>query len=30
VGRNASNTKRAKFIVLLLKDKDKPVLTPVK
>ncbi|BAN27404.1 cupin domain-containing protein [Caballeronia insecticola] len=29
VGRNASNTKRAKFIVLLLKDKDKPVLTPV-
>jgi len=30
VGRHASNTKRAKFIVLLLKDKDKPVLTPVK
>ena len=30
VGRNASNTKRAKFIVLLLKDKGKPVLTPVK
>ncbi|SAL41889.1 cupin [Caballeronia peredens] len=29
VGRNASNTKRAKFIVLLLKDKGKPVLTPV-
>ncbi|SAK66927.1 cupin domain-containing protein [Caballeronia ptereochthonis] len=30
VGRNASSTKRAKFIVLLLKDKGKPVLTPVK
>jgi quercetin dioxygenase-like cupin family protein len=30
VGRNASKTKRAKFIVLLLKDKGKPVLTPVK
>ena len=30
VGRNASNTKRAKFIVLLLKDKGKPILTPVK
>jgi quercetin dioxygenase-like cupin family protein len=29
VGRNASSTKRAKFIVLLLKDKGKPVLTPV-
>ncbi|MDR5760290.1 cupin domain-containing protein [Caballeronia sp. LZ035] len=30
VGRNASKTKPAKFIVLLLKDKGKPVLTPVK
>ncbi|MDR5816584.1 MULTISPECIES: cupin domain-containing protein [unclassified Caballeronia] len=30
VGRNASMTKPAKFIVLLLKDKGKPVLTPVK
>jgi quercetin dioxygenase-like cupin family protein len=29
VGRNASKTKRAKFIVLLLKDKGRPVLTPV-
>ncbi|WP_404990186.1 cupin domain-containing protein [Caballeronia sp. LZ065] len=29
VGRNASKTKPAKFIVLLLKDKGKPVLTPV-
>jgi quercetin dioxygenase-like cupin family protein len=30
VGRNASTTKPAKFIVLLLKDMDAPVLTPVK
>jgi quercetin dioxygenase-like cupin family protein len=30
VGRNASTTKPAKFIVLLLKNKDAPVLTPVK
>lgn len=30
VGRNASNTKPAKFIVFLLKDKGAPVLIPVK
>jgi len=30
VGRNASTTKPAKFIVLLLKNKDAPVLVPVK
>lgn len=30
VGRNASSTKPAKFIVFLLKDKDAPVLIPVK
>ncbi|WP_369804620.1 cupin domain-containing protein [Cupriavidus sp. YR651] len=30
VGRNASKTKPAKFLVLLLKDKDAPVLVPVK
>jgi quercetin dioxygenase-like cupin family protein len=30
VGRNASNTKPAKFIVFLVKDKDAPVLIPVK
>ena len=30
VGRNASKTKPAKFIVFLLKDKDAPVLIPVK
>jgi quercetin dioxygenase-like cupin family protein len=30
VGRNASKTKPAKFIVLLIKNKDAPVLTPVK
>ena len=30
VGRNASNTKPAKFIVFLLKDKNAPVLIPVK
>ena len=29
VGRNASNTKPAKFIVVLLKDKGAPVLLPV-
>ena len=30
VGRNASKTLPAKFLVVLLKDKDAPVLTPVK
>ena len=30
VGRNASNTKPAKFVVLLLKNKDAPVLIPEK
>jgi quercetin dioxygenase-like cupin family protein len=30
VGRNASKTMPAKFLVLLLKDKDAPVLVPVK
>jgi quercetin dioxygenase-like cupin family protein len=30
VGRNASTTKPAKFIVLLLKNKNAPVLVPVK
>ena len=30
VGRNASNTKAAKFIVFLVKDKGAPVLIPVK
>ncbi|WP_082616533.1 cupin domain-containing protein [Massilia sp. Root418] len=29
VGRNASKTKPAKFVVFLLKEKDKPVLIPV-
>ena len=29
VGRNASNTKPAKFIVFLVKDKEAPVLLPV-
>ena len=29
VGRNASTTKPAKFLVFLLKDKSAPVLTPV-
>ena len=29
VGRNASNTKPAKFLVFLVKDKDAPVLIPV-
>ncbi|KVN63454.1 cupin domain-containing protein [Burkholderia stagnalis] len=30
VGRNASRTKPAKFVVLLIKNKGAPVLTPVK
>src|SRR5579862_6612447 len=30
VGRNASQTKSAKFVVFLVKDKGAPVLTPVK
>src|SRR5215468_404547 len=30
VGRNASTTKRAKFIVVLIKDKGTPVVIPVK
>jgi quercetin dioxygenase-like cupin family protein len=30
VGRNASNTESARFVVLLLKAKGAPVLTPVK
>ncbi|MBP1886720.1 cupin domain-containing protein [Sinorhizobium mexicanum] len=30
VGRNASTSEPAKFIVVLLKNKDAPVLTPVK
>ena len=29
VGRNASKTKPAKFVVFLIKNKDAPVLTPV-
>lgn len=29
VGRNASNTAPAKFVVFLLKDRNKPVLVPV-
>ena len=29
VGRNASKTEPAKFVVVLLKDKGKPVLTPL-
>lgn len=29
IGRNASLTKPAKFLVLLLKNSDEPVLTPV-
>jgi quercetin dioxygenase-like cupin family protein len=29
VGRNASNTKPAKFLVFMVKDKDAPVLIPV-
>ena len=30
VGRNASNTKPAKFVVFFVKDKGAPVLVPVK
>jgi quercetin dioxygenase-like cupin family protein len=30
IGRNASKTKSAKFLVFLLKDKDAPVVIPVK
>lgn len=30
VGRNASNTKPAKFLVFLVKDKGSPVLVPAK
>ena len=30
VGRNASNTKPAKFLVFFIKDKVSPILTPVK
>ena len=30
VGRNASNTKPAKFLVILVKDKGAPILVPVK
>jgi quercetin dioxygenase-like cupin family protein len=30
VGRNASKTKPAKFIVFILKDKNKPAVIPVK
>ena len=30
IGRNASKTTPAKFLVFLLKDKGAPVLTPVK
>jgi quercetin dioxygenase-like cupin family protein len=29
VGRNASNTKPAKFLVFLVKDKGAPILVPV-
>jgi len=29
IGRNASSTKPAKFLVFLVKDKDAPVLIPV-
>jgi quercetin dioxygenase-like cupin family protein len=29
IGRNASRTKRAKFVVFLVKDKGAPVLVPV-
>ena len=29
VGRNASKTEKAKFVVVLLKDKGKPVVMPV-
>jgi quercetin dioxygenase-like cupin family protein len=30
VGRNASNTRRAKFVVVLVKDKGAPLLVPLK
>ncbi len=30
VGRNASNTEPARFVVVLLKAKGAPILTPVK
>jgi quercetin dioxygenase-like cupin family protein len=30
VGRNASRTKPAKFVVFLIKDKDAPVVVPIK
>src|SRR5258707_7065482 len=30
VGRNASNTEPARFVVVLLKGKEAPILTPVK
>ena len=30
VGRNASNTKPAKFLVVLVKDKGTPILVPMK
>ncbi|KPH64080.1 cupin domain-containing protein [Novosphingobium sp. ST904] len=30
VGRNASTTEPAKFVVLMLKDKDEPFFTPAK
>jgi len=30
VGRNASTTKPAKFLVVFVKNKDAPILTPVK
>jgi quercetin dioxygenase-like cupin family protein len=30
IGRNASKTKPAKFVVFLVKDKGAPVLTPIK
>ena len=30
IGRNASKTTPARFVVFLLKDKDAPVLIPVK
>ncbi len=30
VGRNASQTAPAKFLVFFVKDKDKPILTPVR
>ena len=29
VGKNASNTKPAKFLVFLVKEKGAPILTPV-